>query len=111
MLVCMCVCLYVYMYVCMYVCLFLYANHRSKAGDRTRDKALTETYKAAVHKVRHAIFWPSLTPLPLSHFLTHPGTPHESTSHISDPRFLLGLVQNFRTKVPCTNSISIVRGG
>src|SRR6218665_1732483 len=39
--------------------------------------------------------------------------PPESTSHISDPlpRFLVGLVQKSRTKVPCTNSISIVRGG
>src|SRR6218665_3235553 len=27
------------------------------------------------------------------------------------PRFLVGLVQKSRTKVPCTNSISIVRGG
>src|SRR6218665_3917613 len=30
-------------------------------------------------------FWPILTPLPLSHFVTHPGTPRESTSHVSDP--------------------------
>src|SRR6218665_2448435 len=30
-------------------------------------------------------FWPIFTPLPLSHFVTHPGTPLESTSHISDP--------------------------
>src|SRR6218665_2008944 len=50
-------------------------------------------------------------PLPLSHFVTHPETP-ERTSHISDPlRFLAGLVQKLRTKVPCTNSISIVREG
>src|SRR6218665_1269618 len=27
------------------------------------------------------------------------------------PRFLVGLVQKSQTKVPCTNSISIVRGG
>ena len=47
----------------------------------------------AVHKVRHAIFGQFL-PLPLSQFVTHPGTPPESTSHISDPpRFLEGLVQ------------------
>src|SRR6218665_3501860 len=38
----------------------------------------------AVHKVRHAIFGQFLPPSPLSHFLTHPGTP-KSTSHISDP--------------------------
>src|SRR6218665_2541843 len=57
-------------------------------------------------------FWPILTPLPLSHFVTHPGTP-ESTSHISDPlsRVLVGLVQKSRTKIPCTNSISTVCGG
>ena len=50
-------------------------------------------------------------PLPLSHFVTHPGTP-KSMSHISDPlRFLVGLVQETRTKAPCTNSLSIVRKG
>src|SRR6218665_2908333 len=36
----------------------------------------------AVHKVRHAIFGQFVPPL--SHFVTHPGTP-ESTSHLSDP--------------------------
>src|SRR6218665_1980202 len=30
------------------------------------------------------LFWPILTHSPLSHFVTHPGTP-KSTSHISDP--------------------------
>src|SRR6218665_125150 len=29
----------------------------------------------AVHKVRHAIFGQFFPPLPLSHFVTHPGTP------------------------------------
>src|SRR6218665_1939342 len=29
----------------------------------------------AVHKVRHPIFGQSLPPSPLSHFVTHPGTP------------------------------------
>src|SRR6218665_1886535 len=33
-------------------------------------------------------------------------------SHISDPPpFLVGLVQKTQTKAPCTNSLSIVRGG
>ena len=51
------------------------------------------------------------TPSPC-HTLSHIPGPPESTSHISDPhRFLVGLVQKSRTKVPCTNSISIVRGG
>src|SRR6218665_1640799 len=46
------------------------------------------------------------------HTLSHMPGPPESTSHISDPPgFLVGLVQKSRTKVPCTNSISIVRGG
>ena len=48
---------------------------------------------------------------PLSHFVTHPGTFQKSTSHISDPRFLVGLVQNTRTKPPCTNYLLIVREG
>src|SRR6218665_484725 len=34
-------------------------------------------------------FWPIFTHLP---FVTHPGTP-KSTSHISDPPFLVGLVE------------------
>src|SRR6218665_1668876 len=45
-------------------------------------------------------FWPIFTPLfSLSHFVTHPGTP-ESTSHISDPRFLEGLAQKNSHKSP-----------
>src|SRR6218665_436155 len=44
-------------------------------------------------------------PLPLSHFVTHPGTP-ESTSHILDPPFLVGLVQKNRTKAPCKNFLN-----
>src|SRR6218665_925281 len=52
---------------------------------------------------------------PPCHTWSHiPGSPTpKSTAHISDPspRFLVGLVQKSRTKVPCTNSISIVRGG
>ena len=60
----------------------------------------------AVHKVCHPIFGRFLPPPPV----THPGTP-KSASHISDPRFLVGLVQKTRTKTPCTNSLSIVREG
>src|SRR6218665_3914247 len=37
--------------------------------------------------------------------------PQKSTSHISDPPFLLGLVHKTWTKALCTNSLSIVRGG
>src|SRR6218665_472705 len=55
-------------------------------------------------------FWPILTSSPC-HTLSHIPGPPESTSHVSDPRFLVGLVQKSRTKVLCTNSISIVRGG
>src|SRR6218665_295705 len=50
-------------------------------------------------------------PVTLCHTSRDP--PPESASHISDPptRILVGLVQKSRTKVPCTNSSSIVRGG
>src|SRR6218665_1776276 len=49
---------------------------------------------------------------PPCHTLSHIPGPPESTSHISDPpKLLVGLVQKSRIKVPCTNSISIVRGG
>src|SRR6218665_4227610 len=46
-------------------------------------------------------FCPILTPHPLSHFVTHPGTP-KSMSHISDPhpRSLVGLVQKQPDKSP-----------
>ena len=34
------------------------------------------------------LFFANFDPLPLSHFVTHPGTP-QRTSHISDPPFLI----------------------
>src|SRR6218665_2884121 len=64
----------------------------------------------SVHKVRHAIFGQFQSPSPC-HTSSHIPRPPNSTSHISDPRFLVGLVQKIRTKAPCTNSISIVREG
>src|SRR6218665_1521918 len=57
------------------------------------------------------LFWPILTPPPACHTLSHIPGPPKSRSHISDPRFLVGLVQKSRIKTPCTNSLSIVRGG
>src|SRR6218665_1238395 len=54
------------------------------------------------------LFWPILTPFPC-HTLSHIPGPHKSTSHISPPPFLVGLVQKTRTKAACTNSLSIVR--
>jgi len=32
-------------------------------------------------------FWPILTPLPLSHFVTHPGTPPKYVTHLEPPIF------------------------
>src|SRR6218665_2548828 len=43
-------------------------------------------------------FWPILTPL--SHFVTHPGTPKKVRHTSRTPRFLVGLVQKTRTKPP-----------
>src|SRR6218665_965098 len=37
--------------------------------------------------------------------------PPKYVTHLGPPRFLVGLVQKSRTKAPCTNSLSIVRGG
>src|SRR6218665_4196801 len=62
----------------------------------------------AIHEVRHAIFgqfFPS-PPVRLCHTSLDPS---QSTTHISDPPFLVGLVQKTRTKAICTNSLSIVR--
>src|SRR6218665_360502 len=46
-------------------------------------------------------FWPILTPLPLSHFVTHPGTPQKYVTHLGPRhRFLVGLVQKNPDKSP-----------
>src|SRR6218665_4050188 len=46
-----------------------------------------------------ANFYP---PSSLSHFVTHPWTPHKSTSHISDPppTFFISLITQKPTKTP-----------
>src|SRR6218665_3336631 len=56
------------------------------------------------------LFLANFDPLPC-HTLSHiPGPP--KVRHTSrTPRFLVGLVQKTQTKAPCTNSLSIVRGG
>ena len=65
----------------------------------------------AVHKVRHAIFGQFWPPSPC-HTLSHiPEPPRKYVTHLGPPQFLVGLVQKSRTKVPCTNCISIVCGG
>src|SRR6218665_1544906 len=46
----------------------------------------------------------------LCHTLSHIPGPPKSTSHISAPLFLVGLVQKTRTKAPYTNSLSSVHG-
>src|SRR6218665_3494475 len=56
------------------------------------------------------LFWANFYPLPLSHFVTHPGTPKVRHTSRTPPDFLVGLVQKIRTKAPCTNSLSIVCG-
>src|SRR6218665_1586313 len=57
------------------------------------------------------LFLANFDPLPLSHFVTHPGTPQKYATHLGPPpRFSVGLVQKTRTKTPCTNSLLIVRG-
>src|SRR6218665_1044329 len=56
------------------------------------------------------LFLANFDPLPLSHFVTHPGTPQKYVTHLGPPRFLVGLVQKPWTKATCTNSLSIVCG-
>src|SRR6218665_3621576 len=56
------------------------------------------------------LFLANFYPSPLSHSVTHPGTP-QSTSHISDPpNFFSRPSTKNRTKAPCTNYLSIVCG-
>src|SRR6218665_1001109 len=57
------------------------------------------------------LFLVNFDPPPLSHFVTHPGTPPKVRHTSRTPRFLVDLVQKFRTKAPCTLSVSIVREG
>src|SRR6218665_1419319 len=71
-----------------------------------RSNGVVSFAQGAVHKVRHAIFG-QFYPLPLSHIRGPPKVRHTSRT----PRFLVGLVQNTRTKAPCTNSLLFVRGG
>src|SRR6218665_784134 len=58
------------------------------------------------------LFLANFYPLPLSHFVTHPGTPSK-VCHTSQtpPPILEGLLQKTRQKPPCTNSVSIVHWG
>src|SRR6218665_1737925 len=87
--VCVCMCAYVCLYVCLYVCICMYVFVCMCA------------FMGAVHKVRHAIFGQFLAPLPLSHFVTHPGTPQKYVTHLEpSPDFLVGLVQKNPDKSP-----------
>src|SRR6218665_3522016 len=56
-------------------------------------------------------FWPILSPLLLSHFVTSRDPPKVRHTSRTPSRFLVGPVQKSRTKAPCANSLSIVRGG
>src|SRR6218665_2700927 len=55
------------------------------------------------------LFLANFYPLPLSHFVTHPGTPQKYVTHLGPPIFRKPNTKT-RTKAPCTNSVSIVRG-
>ena len=56
-------------------------------------------------------FWPNFTPL--SHFVTHPGTPpRKYVTHLGPPTiFKRPSTKKPGQKPPCTNSVPIVRGG
>src|SRR6218665_2134620 len=54
-------------------------------------------------------FWPILTPSPVTLCYTSRDLP-KSTSHISDPQFLVGLVQKTRTKPLYKFSVNYSRG-
>src|SRR6218665_2786231 len=79
---------------------------------RLKQPALT--WKGAVHKLRHAIlanFDPPFPLVTLCHTSRNPPKVRHTSRTTSTPRFLVGLVQKALTKAPCTNSLSIVRGG
>src|SRR6218665_3015203 len=58
------------------------------------------------------LFLANFDPLPPSDTLCHTSRDPPKVRHTSlTPRFLVGLVQKTRTKAPCTNFLSIIRGG
>src|SRR6218665_3618766 len=58
------------------------------------------------------LFSANFNPRSPCHTLSHiPGPPQKYVTHLGIPRLLVGLVQKTRTKAPCTNSLSIIRGG
>src|SRR6218665_1712360 len=58
------------------------------------------------------LFLANFDTLPLSHFVTYPGTPSLSTSYILDPPPMFSRPSaKALTKAPCTNALSIARGG
>ena len=64
----------------------------------------------AIHKARHAIFWPILIPLPLVTLCTHSGTP-QKVRHTSRTPFIFSRPSTkTRTKTLCTNSLNCSRG-
>src|SRR6218665_3946582 len=83
------------------------AYAKTTSTPNTNTRIAIEHILGAVHKVRHAIL-ANFYPLPLSHFVTHPGTP--KVRHTSrTPRFLVGLVRGFCQGVFCLEGL--VRGG
>src|SRR6218665_1901228 len=56
-------------------------------------------------------FLANFDPFPLSHFVTHPGTPKKYVTHLGPPIFSRPSTKhpNKNLKKPCTNSLSIVR--
>src|SRR6218665_2914886 len=59
----------------------------------------------AVHKVRHAVFGQFCPSASVTLCHTSRDTPPKVRHTSRTPRFLVGIVQKWRTKVPCTNSI------
>src|SRR6218665_3501858 len=57
------------------------------------------------------LFLANFYPPPLCHTFSHILGPPKVRHTSRTPRFLVGLVQKTRTKAPCTNSLSFVRGG
>jgi len=70
-----------------------------------------ETILGAVHKVRHAIL--VIFDSPLSHFVTHPGTPKKyvTVTHLGPPRFLVGLVQKTPVQILSQLFAGVLSGG
>src|SRR6218665_1999963 len=79
--------IYTYIDACIHTCMSIHTYKQPPLHYPINYTDNGKMLLGAVHKVRHAIFGQFLPPLPLSHFVTHPGTPRKYVTHLEPPDF------------------------